>query len=72
MADEAAEASSESTKKPVKAKTETVVNCNKAGGHITDMAGVKCPVGSLVKLPPEVCERLVQSGVARYPAKAES
>ena len=71
MTDETA-APIESTKKPAKAKTETVVNCSKGGGHITDISGVKCPVGSLVKLPPAVCELLVSAGKARYPAKADS
>ena len=62
----------ESTKKPAKAKMETVVNCNKAGGFITDMQGTRCAVGESCELPPDVCERLVLAGVARYPAKADS
>lgn len=77
MTDETPGVTTESTKKPAKssaaqAKLETVVNCSKSGGHITDMEGNRVPVGDQCELPPEVCERLVLSGVARYPAKSDS
>jgi len=64
--------STEPTKKAAKPKLETVVNCNLSGGYITDMHGKRCAPGESCELPPEVCERLVLSGVARYPAKADS
>ena len=70
--------STESTKKPGdpkkrdQAKTETVINCSKSGGHITDIDGVKCAVGSPCKLPLAACELLVTAGVARYPARSDS
>ena len=66
------EVSTESVKKVAKPKLETVVNCNKSGGYITDTHGKRCAPGESCELPLEVCERLVLSGVARYPAKADS
>ena len=59
-------------KKAAKPALDTVVNCNPAGGHITDLDGKKIPVGGTCELPVSACERLVLAGTARYPARAET
>lgn len=72
MSEDAPEVTKESTKKPARAKLETIVNCSKSEGAITRLDGSRCLVGETADFSTAVCERLVLAGVARYPAKSDS
>lgn len=71
MNDETKDEQPAKVKAPKKPLMDTVINCNKAGGHITALDGTRVAPGESVELPEAVCEALVLKGVARYPAKSD-